>query len=110
MLENRTKGISRSDARFFTRRFFRHEPLFGQASILAEEPAVTSLIDLSDAVKDTVEIVCASSQVGAAVNVDSIVVDSATIPAAVSGVDLPSPRDLSNAYLAISELYTTDLW
>jgi hypothetical protein len=24
--------------------------------------------------------------------------------------DFPSPRDLSNAYLAVSELYTTDLW
>lgn len=24
--------------------------------------------------------------------------------------DPPSSRDLSNAYLAISELYTTDLW
>ncbi len=76
VLQNKARRVKEAAAGYFVRRFFEHRPMFDAGAILSDTPAVTSLIDLSDAVKDTVEIVCEASRVGAAINVNKIPVSA----------------------------------
>ncbi len=77
LLEGKIKIHSRPDAAYFVRRFFDHQPMFDAGAALAAEPAVTSAIDLSDALKDSVEILCEASGTGARVRLDSVPVSAA---------------------------------
>ncbi len=72
VLESRANRLSKPQARYFVRRFFEHKPMFRESEVLSTEPGVTSLIDLSDAVEDTVQIICDASRVGMAINADRI--------------------------------------
>lgn len=64
--------MSASDARYFVRRFFQHEPMFKAGALLARERGVTALIDLSDSLRDTIEIISDASHVGVRVCVDDL--------------------------------------
>ena len=76
VLQGKLRGISPHDRTFFIRRFFQHEPMFRAGALLAEEPHVTSSIDLSDALKDSIEIIGDASKVGAQVFIENIPVSS----------------------------------
>lgn len=72
ILEGKKRLRSLDEERTFVERFFKHRPLFEPAALLSQEPGVTSLIDLSDSLKDTVDIICESSRLGAQVEVNHI--------------------------------------
>ncbi|MFN0118294.1 MAG: thiamine-phosphate kinase [Elusimicrobiota bacterium] len=57
---------------YFIQRFFQHTPLFNEGSFLSEEPGVTSLMDLSDSLKDSLEILNTMSHVGFRIQVQNI--------------------------------------
>ena len=64
--------LPRSRSAYFVRRFFEHTPLFPQAEILSKERDVTSLIDLSDSVAESMGLICQASQVGSVLEINNI--------------------------------------
>lgn len=72
ILQKKIHVPSKKDAATFVRRFFKPAPLFGPAAILSQTRGVTSLIDLSDALRDTLEIVSEASGVGLWVDVSLV--------------------------------------
>jgi thiamine-monophosphate kinase len=64
--------LPKQKAAYFVKRFFRHEPLFRAGALLAQSKNVTSLMDLSDSVAESVQLLCEASKVGAHVEVDRI--------------------------------------
>lgn len=77
LLDGKISVPSKTDAAHFVRSFFDPRPMFAAGAILSAENAVTSAIDLSDALKDSVEIICEASGRGARVNVDDVPVSAA---------------------------------
>lgn len=71
-LENRSKNMSRADQRALVRSFFYHQPMFSASKMLAAASSVTSLIDLSDSLFDSLEILCRDSHAGADVEIENI--------------------------------------
>lgn len=64
--------LKRNIAGYFIRRFFEVRPLFIEGEALSRASEVSSLIDLSDALKDTLDIVSAMSHVGFKLYIDQI--------------------------------------
>jgi thiamine-monophosphate kinase len=66
------KKISKTDQKYFVTRFFRVEPRFDEAAALAGHRGVTSLMDLSDPLGSSVNILTAASNVGAVVGLNDV--------------------------------------
>ncbi|MCG3205407.1 MAG: Thiamine-monophosphate kinase [Elusimicrobia bacterium] len=77
LLENKIRIPSRVDRAYFIKRFFKVDPLFEIGRYLSNERGVTSAMDLSDALKDTVDIWAQASRVGARLQIEKIPVSLA---------------------------------
>lgn len=77
ILERKARRVAKKDAAYFVRRFFEHRPMFKAGALLSAESAVTGAIDLSDALSDSVEILCEASGAGARVNIEKVPVSAA---------------------------------
>ena len=67
---------SRRDAAYFVRRFFDHRPQFAAARALAREPGTGGVLDLSDSLRESVDLLCEASGVGAVVDIDRVPVSA----------------------------------
>jgi thiamine-monophosphate kinase len=72
LLEGNLKLSSLIHEKYFVKRFFNHEPLFREGKVLGHFSSVTSLMDLSDSLVDSVRILCRDSHVGATIDVEKI--------------------------------------
>ena len=66
------KNLSSANEGYFIRRFFEVRPLFKEGAVLAEERDVTSLIDLSDSLQESVELLLARRKFGYTVDLGGI--------------------------------------
>ncbi len=82
------KPLNKSDRRYFVERFFKATPLFKEGEVLASTPGVTALMDLSDPLGSSVNILTAASGVGAQISVDDIPVSPRLKKIGVSPVSL----------------------
>lgn len=54
---------------YFVRKFFQHQPRWREARRLSRENGVTTLMDLSDSLGESIQLLCQASSVGAIVEV-----------------------------------------
>lgn len=71
LLEKKIK-VPRTSAAYFMRRFFEVIPQFYEVNRLREVGGVTSMLDLSDSLGESVQILCDASKVGAVVDISMI--------------------------------------
>lgn len=64
--------VRRADRAYFVKRFFRPQPMFTTARALSQNQSVTSLMDLSDPLGESIRLLAESSRVGADVQIDSV--------------------------------------
>ncbi len=62
----------RRDGAAFVRRFFEHAPRFSDSNFLTRERGVTSMIDLSDSLQESIGLLGEASRLGATVNLNRI--------------------------------------
>lgn len=72
ILSGHKKLRKKSDRTFFVRRFFQHSPLFNEGKVLAATAGVTSLIDLSDSLQESVEMLISPQNLGYEIEVGDI--------------------------------------
>lgn len=91
ILERKLTLPSKADSHYFVEKFFKHEPLFNQGKILARENGVSSLIDLSDSLAESINIILGKKNLGANIYIDQIPVSKvfeshfSTDPSILSG-------------------------
>lgn len=77
ILMGKEKTIRVTDQKYFVNCFFNHQPLFEAGKILSEAAEVSSLIDLSDSLAESLEILLSPQKLGCDVVVHSIPVSAA---------------------------------
>lgn len=71
VLEKKIK-LKADVASYFVRRFFEHQPLFKQAHVLSHDKGVSSLMDLSDSLGESIHLLCEASKKGAVFELNAI--------------------------------------
>ena len=66
------KNIPNSAEQYFIRRFFDSTPLFSQGKILAQDKDVTSLLDLSDSLQESINILLRPQMLGCDINLNAV--------------------------------------
>lgn len=72
ILNQRFNRIPRQAGKYFVEKFFRPRPLIREGEILLGEPGVRSLMDVSDPLDQSLEILCRASSVGGMVDVSRL--------------------------------------
>jgi thiamine-monophosphate kinase len=71
-LERKNSRLRSQDKKYFLTKFFKHQPLFKIGLQLARDPGVTSALDLSDSLQESIEILSKASTVGADIWLEDI--------------------------------------